>query len=208
MRAWEFITETPKTPQATIDLTKQLRDQGLTNAQIGSRLDLSVSQVNHLLKKYHPERIKKQNPFPREVINSVNDLRNQGFKYAEIAKTLDLTWPQVNNILALYATDRSNKRQLFPEDLMPTFVDMYRKGQSGETIVRNLKLDISNSAIENRLRKLPNWEDIRADYYASRRFKPKGPTMTTIHRPGTIGNLRGKGPNSKHMYGVFTPKKI
>ena len=204
-------TKKDKISTELIQQVKDLWDSGVTShKEIAAKLNLSNVQVSNILHDYYSDRKNKQETnLTPELIQQVKDLWDNGITVGkEIEKELGLTKNQVANILKKYYPDRVGKRMLgtVPNELIPSASQMYKNGQSPATIVQMLGLNVDRTTIVDVLKKQPNWNEIRAEHLVNRQARKQKVATTDIHKPGTIGNKRSKGPSSRHTAGVDWPK--
>jgi len=148
VRASEFITEaSTKYDQQTIDLIKTKRDNGDSASKIANEIGLSVSQVQHIIKRHYTDRVRLQQPIDNDTIELVKMLWDEGKGPTAISKDLGISLRQVNRILELKYPERQNKnlmlgRALTDED-MEKIKDSFLNGASATDIANQFGIDIS-----------------------------------------------------------------
>lgn len=205
--------------QETIELVKLDWDSGKLPMEIATNLNLDITTVRHILNKYYPDRSGKRIEFAKALNDE--DKANMvlafmsGKTATEIANEYGLEHTTIKGILKnrlghKYDVEMARRRSLPGEDISgkitPEMLDkaihMYRQGKSTVLISDELGNVVGPSSIYDRLKSLPNWPEIRADYERFGRIKRPKQVTTKVTRAGEIGNLRSKGPSSRHTHGV------
>lgn len=143
MRAHEFITEGAKhLGQYTIDLIKLAWDDGLSPADIANELNLKISTVNNVLRKYYPDRPNKTKfiTVTQDLIDSVKANRDNGKTAKESADELGLSVQQVIGILKRYYADRDKLTPL-DQDTIDLVKLSWDEGKTKKEIAADLGLN-------------------------------------------------------------------
>ena len=148
MRASEFIVEAPnKHDQQTIDLIKTKRDSGDSASKIANDIGLSVSQVQHIIKRHYTDRVRLQQPIDNDTIELVKMLWDEGKGPTAISKDLGIPLKKVNRILELKYPERQNKNLMLgtalTDDDKKTITDLYLNGASATDIADQFGIDLS-----------------------------------------------------------------
>jgi len=214
----------------TIETLKNLWDEGWRREEIAELMGLKLRRIDHLLSAYYPNRPNKQFQKPQttlgtpDVKREVADLWRSGMNLRDIGKKYEIDhgtaqqW--IDEILGqgTVKKDVELKRsqpgtdhlagKVTPE-MLKTMRYLYQQGTSLTDISDKLGNVVVPRTVLATMVKQPDYAQLRADWEKNRqRVAPKLPANRKIYRAGTIDNRRSKGPSSKHMYGVFTPKKI
>ena len=221
--AWQKFTP------AQITQLKNLWDEGWSREDIAELMGLKVRRIDHLLSAYYPDRPRKQGHRPditqtpemtRQMVDMFNageNLRNIAMKFG-VDKTTPEHW--IDDAMGKgYVAGVLDDRRKLPStstlankitpEMLNTMRYLYKQGTSLQDISDKLGNVIVGRTVLATMVKQPDYAQLRAEWEKNRqRVKPKLSADRKIYRPGTIGNLRGKGPASKHMSGVFTPKKL
>jgi hypothetical protein len=217
MKIFEIITEAPNRNDELIQKIIDLWQNGLRSYdEIAKKLNIPSRHVARYLHKYFFNRDdkKEQEIVDPVLIQKIKDLWNGGMSSATlIAHELNMDLDRVKNILHRHYSDRPNKRKQgsIPQEIMSKLIQMYKNGQSNPTIIKTLNLDVTPTGINIALKKLPNWEEIRAEHLANKPTRKQQVATTDIYKPGTPGDGKGgnrfhKGPGSRHTTGVNRPK--
>jgi hypothetical protein len=221
--AWQKVTP------AQITQLKNLWDEGWSREDIAELMGLKVRRIDNLLSAYYPDRPRKQvhrldiTRTP-EMTRQMVDMFNAGENLSKIAMKfgVDKTTPEhwIDDAMGkgYVAGVLDDRRKLpgtstLPNKITPEMLNtmryLYKQGTSLQDISDKLGNVIVGRTVLATMVKQPDYAQLRAEWEKNRqRVKPKLSADRKIYRPGTIDNLRSKGPGSKHMYGVFTPKKI
>jgi hypothetical protein len=219
MRAYEFITEAPQPLDPDlVELIKLDWDSGKQAPDIAANLGISINQVNNILQRYYPERSGKKLHLGRALTAQDKDyiamMFMDGAGLNEIAGKYDVGAGTVQSaivdVLGLdaYKTEIARRQtspgRRLPDKITPEIskdiVSWYKQGYGQTWIADKLDNLITGSTIFYHLRAKPNYQELRDEHDRNRQVRRKTATTTKIYRPGTIGNLRNKGPASKHMY--------
>jgi len=227
MRASEFITEAQgKSPdQDTIDLVKMAWDEGKTPVAIATDLGLSPGSVRHILHRYYKSRQGKLVKLSSALTDDdkttiVSRFLNQatlddiGNDYGVADTTITgilkskLGVDRYNDIISSrkrsIGTEISNK--ITPE-MRDKIRELYITGMSAHDIANAIDNIIAARNVYAAMKREPDYAELRAARDARKQKVKTGNASTTkIYRPGTIGNLRSKGPQSRHTSGVNWPK--
>ena len=175
---------------------------------------------------YYADRPNKREMISRQASESdkhgiVVDFMN-GMDPGDIASKYNVTQAFVRRTVVVtigqdeYDNEVNAKREIstapipgkITADMIPIMVNLYRNGNTLDSIADKLPRTVSASSILKKLKSLPDWLDIRMDYEKNRKRRlPAKQATTRIYRPGTIGNLRSKGPSSRHTSGMFPSAK-
>jgi hypothetical protein len=135
MRASEFITETARTDQATIDDVRRMWDNGDSVKDIGKKLNFSVDKIQYILTTYYPDRQQRYSRLDQDTIDLVKISSDEGKNPAEIATDLNIPVTRVWSILNRFYPERSNKTLYLALALTDDDKkDMVSKFQSGATV--------------------------------------------------------------------------
>jgi endonuclease YncB( thermonuclease family) len=230
MRAWEFINEgkVPFSPDIIADVRKAY-DLGYTMKEIGQLTDLTVPKVGYILDRYHKDRNKRieniaQAATPEDKVEMARlwqdgeNVRNIAKKFAVDTTTVErwldeiLGQGTVKKDVALKRSQPGTERiagKVTPE-MVQKMRELFKTGMIARDISASLGNVVVPRTVSLTLAKQPDYVELRAQWETNyrRKVRPKLSATTGIYRPGTIGNLRHKGPSSRHMSGVFSPKKI
>lgn len=209
--------------QETIDLVKLDWDSGKTPKEIAANLNIDLRTVGGILNRYYPDRGGKRIEFAKALNDE--DKANMviafmdGKSPTEISSEYDLSSSTIVGILKdrlgqEYEVEMSRRRTLPGEkisgkmtpEMLDTAIYMYRQGKSTELIADKLG-NVEPTSIYNRLKRLSNWPEIRADYERFGKIRQPKQASTNIYRSGVIGNRQHKGPGSKNTSGMFPSKK-
>lgn len=226
MRAHEFIKEARSAKvydQRDIDDVKYAYDQGHTYADIAKLLDLSVNDVSNILTRQYPGRERRAEHLGSAL--TMDDKVAITLAFADgktidsIAHDLGIAQSLVRSVLRGEWGDDTVDQELsarrttpglqishkITTDMMAKMREMYADGKGPTEISIALDAVVTPTSIIHALRKQEDYDQLRAKYDARRKARKQAAQKTaTIYRPGTIGNLRSKGPGSRHMYGRFS----
>lgn len=221
MRASEFISEVISLKDKLPEL-KQLWSDGWRDiGELAELLGLSKRQVTTLLTTYYQDRPDKKTMLGYAVTPAdEQEILKKWLAHTsaeDIGSEYGISHTMVFKIAKKYLGDEGYARELknrsgtagykvgiTPEDKQE-MGKLYSQGR-GITYIGD-KFNIAKKTVDSHLKSLPNYDEIRQQYVAnSAAIKKRGPTVTSIHRPGTIGNQRSKGPSSRHTSGVNWPK--
>jgi hypothetical protein len=221
MRAWEFITEAVNIKDKLPEL-KQLWLDGWRNiGDLAELLGLNKTQVTNLLVNYYQDRPGKKIMLGKAVTPAdEQEILKKWLAHTsaeDIGSEYGISHTMVFKIAKKYLGDEGYNSELknrtgkagyktgiTPEDKQE-MGKLYSQGK-GITYIGS-KYGITKKTVTGHLKSLPNYAEIRQQYVAnSAAIKKRGPTVTSIHRPGTIGNQRSKGPGTIHTSGVNWPK--
>lgn len=148
MRASEFISEgLQKHDQQTIELIKNKRDAGMSSSKIADELNLTVKQVQSIIKRHYKDRPRKQVPIDQDTIDLVKMAWDEGKGPTEISKDLGIPIKKVNRILELKYPERQRKMLMVGNALTDNdkdkIKDLFLNGVSATDIADQFGLDIS-----------------------------------------------------------------
>jgi predicted transcriptional regulator len=226
MRAYEFINEAraaKQYDQRDIDDIKFAYDQGYSYEDIAKMIGTSKIDVANMLRKYYGGRERRS-----EHLGGALTLDDKvaitlafadGQTMSEIAADMGIPPSLVRSVLTSQwgidtVKDEMKKRRETPgtkvrdkvtDDMIKVMRDEYADGKSPADIADKLGNIISHSTVLRTLRLQPDWAELRAKWQARRKaIRQAAPKTTNIYRAGTIGNLRSKGPGTKHSYRMFS----
>jgi len=227
MRAYEFITEygTKKLDDDLIDLVKLLWDEGKTQAEIGQYLSMKPANVHTLLARYYPDRPRVIARPGRELSASarteiVNDFV-QGLSVKEIGRKYgvsnNLIVHELETHLGNEYQNEIARRRAVPGQMVSNkisaenlakMIDMYRQGMGPKDIAIHFDNIAHPTSILRAIRRQPNYAELRKEWEKRRSdVRPSVAATRQVYRPGTIGNLRSKGPGSPSAYGMFSKNR-
>lgn len=221
------FTPVKMTPERLKDI-KDAYDQGWSLKDIGELVGTSHSQIGNILTKYYPDRkpriIHAAKAASPEDKTAAFDLWDSGIGIRGIAKKLGVDPDAIKNWLTdkygQEAIDQEQERRRstggsslrMPHKVTPEMKQKMRELYVTGMILRDIA-DALGNVVDPRtvlaaMSREPDFEELRAAREErTQAIKKRGPTTTNIHRPGTIGNLRSKGPGSKHTHGMFPSSK-
>lgn len=209
----------------TIELVKLDWDSGKKPQEIADNLGLSNTVVTDILRKYYPNRSGKLVQPTRALTdqdkNEIVAAFRNGSNPTEIAKQYGLTGPSMRELIIArigeedyddeIAAHRSMPGKQMPGKITPEMLEkiiyLYKQGNYTTQIADKLNNVVTRVSIADRLRNLPNWEEIRTEHDKFAKRKSRGPTTKKKDRAGEIGNLQGKGQGSKHFHGQHPSKQ-
>lgn len=222
MRASEFITEAVLIKDKLPEL-KQLWSDGWRDiGELAELLGVTKRQVTSLLSNYYHDRPDKKIMLGKAVTPAdEQEILKKWLAHTsaeDIGSEYGISHTMVFKIAKKYLGDEGYARELknrtgtqgykvgfTPEDKQE-MGKLYSQGR-GITYLGD-KFNVAKKTVTHHLKSLPNYDEIRQQYVAnSAAIKKRGPTLTSIHRPGEIGTLRGKGAGSKHTHGMFPSSK-
>ena len=227
MRASEVITEAPprKYDQATIDLVKNAWDSGKQPKAIAADLGLPIRVVNHLLNREHTSREEKRLQLARALTGDDKNtivsrfLNNDTVKNIsqEYGISVNVTTNILKNKLGVDGfTAELEKRKATPKthinnkinpDMLAKMRELYVNGKTLVDIANYFDIKIDHKSVINAMKRQPDYAELRAKRdEITRKVKHEPVATTKIHRPGTIGNNRLKGPSNRQTTGVDWPK--
>lgn len=222
MRAHEFIIEAPSKAidQEKLARVKQLWDEGWKHKDIAELLGMVPNTVSHWLKDYYPDRPRQQtflalaltDADKADIVSkwqngqSVVDISNEyGVKHMTVARIIinAVGKEQYDNRIKANQGKAGYNKMTTP-DQIEQMASMYRSGMSSPAIGN--KFNVTASTVLHHLKKRSDWSELEAEYKNNHVRKSSGPALTDKTRSGEIGNLRSKGPRSRHTSGVSWPK--
>jgi DNA-binding CsgD family transcriptional regulator len=221
MRASEFIIEVISLKDRLPELKQLWLDGWRDIGELAELLGLSKKQVTRLLAIYYQDRPDKKTMLGYAVTPAdEQEILKKWLAHTsaeDIGSEYGISHTMVFKIAKKYLGDEGYARELknrtgtqgykvgfTPEDKQE-MGKLYSQGKSTNYI--GDKFNVHSKTVVHHLKSLPNYDEIRQQYIAnSAAIKKRGPTVTSIHRPGTIGNQRSKGPGTIHTSGVNWPK--
>ena len=190
---------------------KALSDEGLSYQEIAQRMGISLARVNHALVRYYPDR-EKQKEWTPDEITRLKTLKDQGLTAPQIAQQMGISLARVSDGLFKYYSDREKDITNAPKGITMNnakdMVGMYRNGTTLTHLSQVYSITISNIAAwikkycqNNNI----DLQQVRDEHKANKAIIRRQATKS-ITRPGEPGNLRSKGPGSRHMAG-YTGKQ-
>lgn len=226
MRASEFVSEGSgyKLDQDIIDLVKISWDEGKKPKAIAADLGLSSTQVGNILKKYYPSRPGRmlalasgltdqdKNSIVSRFLNN-DTIQNMSKEYSVSTDTVtgilknklgDRYYTEINKRKNTPGNQLSNK--ITPE-MLSKMGELYAAGKQIVDIAHYFDNVVTAQSIPVAIRRLPDYEELRAKREENTRKVKHSPVVTTRKTPAGIdGNQRSKGPQSRHTSGVNWPK--
>lgn len=227
MRASEFITETEKQyDPALIDDIKQAYDLGLTTKEMVELTGLKAGMIYYLLDKFHKNRTPRvihaaKASTPDDVQIAINKW-SEGDTINNISDSIGVDGTTIKRwLIAKFGKDAIDQEQqrrrstggsvhiankITPE-MRDKIRELYVTGMSADDIANAIDNIIAARNVYAAMKREPDYEELRAARDARKQKVKTGNAATTkIYRPGTIGNLRSKGPQNRHTSGVHWPK--
>ncbi len=219
------FTPVKMTPERLKDI-KDAYDLGYKIREIGELFDTSPAQIGNILTKYYPDRAQRvvhtAKAATSEDIEKAIALWKNGEGIKNIGDAVGVDATTVTRwLIDKFGSDEVEKEQTrrrstggslhISRKVTPEMRDKIR-----ELYVTGMKLDdiaiaigsvIAPRNVESAMTREPDYAELRAKRDERKQQIKKANVATTkIYRPGTIGNLRSKGPQSRHTQGVNWPK--
>jgi len=219
------FTPVKLTPDRLKDI-KDAYDLGFSLKEIGTLVNTSPGQIGNIIAKFYPERTprivhvaKAATPEDKKL---AIDSWNAGNGIKNIANSLGvdsaaiLNW--LTDELGADAIKKEQERRKSvsgplhtPNKVTPEIRDkireLYVTGMTLDDIAIAIGGIIASRNVESAMTREPDYAELRAARDARKQKVKTGNVATTkIYRPGTIGNQRSKGPQSRHTSGVDWPK--
>lgn len=221
MRAAEFINEARghrEDPDLVLKIMS-MWDEGLRQTAIADALDITPKRVDTILNNHYKDRPNKK----LELAKLMGDAEREQMVLDFIdGKTVDaiadrngvaasfVAYTIVSKIghdeYELIKKQRHGmvgiKKGKTPEEI-EAMANEYAKGKSYPQIAK--AFGVNAGTVQYHVTRNPRFADILKQHEEN---KPKkvvhSPTTTDIHRPGTVGNRRSKGPNSRHTHRMLS----
>ncbi len=224
MRAYEFLPEARKAKEYSdrdIADVKWAYDQGHPYHEISALTGMDVNDVSNILTRHYPERKRRAEHLKGALIDS--DIEDIVMKFADgkpiahIADEYGVSPSVVTSVITdqfgddvlkseldrRRATPGTKMKNKVTPDMIEVMRREYAKGKSSTEISDMLGNVISYGAVDDHLRKQPDWNELRDAWEKSRvGIRRAAQATTKIYRAGARDNLRSKGPSTRHTYGV------
>jgi IS30 family transposase len=226
MRAHEFITEARAAKQyepRDIEDIKYAYDQGYSYEDIANMIGTTRNDVGNMLNRYYGGRERRAEHLGGALTTddkvAITLAFADGQTISEIAADMGIPPSLVRSVLTSQwgidtvkdemkvrrSTPHTRVKDKVTNDMIQVMRDEYSEGKSPVDIANKLGNVVSHSTVLRTLKLQPDWNALRAKWEARRRaIRHAAQASTKISRPGTIGNLRSKGPGSKHSYRMFS----
>lgn len=225
MRYLELIEKTTFTPEM-VEKLKSMYDNGLTYREIATKLNIDTKSAINALNRYYKDRPKRLESKIANLDdaskNAIVDAFFGGKSVAELAKAYDVSIYGMSYLISKIVGKTKFQQELDKRKtqsgvqtgykVTPEMIKIMRKlwaaGIPSTEIADKLDNVIASRNVLYHMRKQPDFDELqlRRDS-AQAPIKPKDDASTKIHRPGVGGNLRSKGPGSKHAHGMFRSNK-
>jgi hypothetical protein len=207
--------------QDIINQIKTAWDNGKKAIEIAADLGMNAGSVANILQNHYKDRLGRQLQAGRALNdddrNSIvaSFLNNKSAN--SIANDYGVVKHTITDILKTKLgveryNDISNQRKassgiLVPKKITPGLLvkikELYVTGMPLRDISTYFDNVVNRTAISMAIKRQPHYEELKAKRdERTRKINTGSVATTTIYRPGTIGNQRSKGPDSKHTWGV------
>jgi len=202
MKIFEIISEGPTvtTDPATVDRIKGLWDQGKQQREIAAALGMTVNSVDHILRKYYPDRKGKIVSTTRALTDEDRDrivkLFLSGASLSQIEKEYGYNQAAtVHYLIRKLIGDEEfyrvmSLRRAEPDGLVnfkvtpeigAKIVNLYTNGYQLPEIVDKIGSLVKKTAVWRHLRKQPNYEELKDQHLAARLKTSSNPALTKRH---------------------------
>lgn len=225
MRYLELIEKITFKPDM-VEKLKSMYDKGLTYREMANELKIDTKSAINALNRYYSDRLRRIESKIANLDgasqNAIIDAFFTGKSVAELAKAYDVSIYGMSYLISKIVGKSKFQQELDKRKAQPGTQTGYKVTPKMIKIMRQFwaagvpsteiadKLDnvIASRNVLYHMRKQPDFDELQLKRNAAQKpIKPTDNASTKINRPGVRGNLRSKGPSSKHAYGMFRSKK-
>ena len=206
IRLIEAADQTSWTYPMIADLKRQY-DQGVSYHDMAKALNVSLKSLGTSLDRHYPNRIRRHQEWPADMVTQLKQLHNQGWTTRQIADHFGKSINAIDQALNQYYQDRQKKHS-GPRGLSLTdakqMLDQWLLGRSTDSISSDYS--VSRTAVLHWIKRFCelkglDYLTLRQQHLKNRAVHAAQPAQKTIVRPGTMDNLKSKGPGSRHRAG-------